>query len=400
MSVLNYLTPCYIVDADVFSENLTAFQNAFARYWNGSVAFGYSIKTNHAPAFLKLAKQLGMYAESVSDDEYYASLFAGYEKENVIFNGPQKSEELLEVLFSSACIINFDNAQDIAVLENYVAKGFAVKAKIGLRVNFDMESRCPGEMTAGQEVSRFGFCVENGDFSAAVAELHRMGIPVSGLHMHYSSRTRSERVFRELAAMAAELVQQYELKEELSFIDMGGGFFYGKNIFAQGKPTLDVYAKVIAEELEKAVSPDKVQLILEPGAALISAAVTYHTEVINQRFVRGVNILTVDGSKLHIDPFMTGRKPVYDICGSGMASRDTVSSQIICGSTCMENDRLIYLDEYTEIKKGDMVICKYAGAYTMGFNSCFINLPPFVYLKQGEDLQLVRKKGKDLLMQI
>ena len=349
MSVLDCMTPCYIVDSDIFSGNLAAFREAFARYWDGSISFGYSIKTNHSPVFLDLAKQLGMYAEAVSGDEYYASVLSGYAPKEIIFNGPQKSENLLSELFPTECIINFDNVQDILALKNYVSKGLAVKAKIGLRVNFDMESRCPGEMTAGPEVSRFGFCVENGDVAAAIAEIHRLGIPVSGLHMHYSSKTRSENVFRELASMAAQLVEIHNISQEVTFIDIGGGFFYGRNTFAQGKPALDSYARVITEELKRVLLPEKIMLILEPGAALISTAVTYHTSVINQRFIRGIKILTLDGSRLHIDPFMTGRKALCDISYSGTNRRDIVPTQILCGSTCMENDRIIELREYEEV---------------------------------------------------
>lgn len=398
--MFDYMTPCYIIDADEFSENLFAFQDAFNSFWEGKVSFGYSIKTNHTPTLIKMAKRLGMYAEAVSDDEYFLSILSGYSPDRTIFNGPQKSEELLFSLFPMECIINFDNAQDILALKNYISKGLTVKARIGLRVNFDIESQCPGEMTAGSEVSRFGFCVENGDFSAAVEELHRLNIPVSGLHMHYSSKTRSQRVFRKLAAMAAQLVEKYRLKQELSFVDMGGGFFYGKNVFSQGKPSLNTYAQVITEELKRTLIPEKVELILEPGAALISSAVTYHTKIINQRFIRGIKVLTVDGSRLHVDPFQTGRKILCDFLFSGEVSRERVPVQLLCGSTCMENDRFTELQGQKELKSGDVICCGFTGAYTMGFNSCFINLPPYVYQKQGDKMELVRDKNMDLLMQI
>lgn len=394
------MTPCYIIDADVFSENMSAFQKAFSHYWEGSVSFGYSIKTNHTPAFLKLAQRLDMYAEAVSDDEYFASILSGYSPDRTILNGPQKSEELLMQLFSTECIINFDNMQDLLALKNFKEKGFTVKAKIGLRVNFDMESRCPGEMTAGPEVSRFGFCVENGDFAAAVDELHQLKIPVSGLHMHYSSKSRSQQIFKELAAMAARLLEKHQLKQELTFVDIGGGFFYGKNEFSHGKPSLDTYAQVIAEELKRTIDPNTVELILEPGASLISSAVNYYTKVINQRMIRDVKVLTVDGSRLHMDPFLTGRQIICDVLLFGTAQRSPVPVQFLCGSTCMENDRLSKLQDQQELVTGDVICCKFAGAYTMGFNSCFINLPPYVYQKQGDSIELVRDKNRGLLMQI
>ena len=400
MDMLPNKTPCYIIDSDIFSENLSAFRDVFTRYWDGNVSFGYSIKTNHAQVFLEMARNSGMYAEAVSDDECSSALAAGYEWDRIIYNGPQKSVKLLMELLAKECVINFDNETDLEALKEYVFLGMEVKAKIGLRVNFDLERSCPGETTAGAEVSRFGFCVENGDFASAVDALHLIGVPVSGLHMHYSTKTRSQRVFRQLAKIAAELIDKYKLHQEIAFVDIGGGFFYGKNVYAQGRPTLDAYAQVITEELKKILNSKKVELILEPGAALISTAVTYYAKIINQRFIRGVKVLTTDGSRLHVDPFMTGRNLLYQIICPESDEREQLPQQMICGSTCMENDRMVYLHDEKELKYGDLIQCNCVGAYTMGFNSCFINTPPYVYLKKGSNKYLVRDKNQNLLLQL
>ena len=101
-----------------------------------------------------------------------------------------------------------------------------------------------------------------------------------------------------------------------------------------------------------------------------------------------------------MDPFLTGRKILCENFLFREQLRDVIPAQLICGSTCMENDRLAELLNCEELQSGDVVTCRFAGAYTMAFNSCFINLPPYVYRKEGDVLELVRDKNRDLLMQI
>lgn len=398
--MVEILTPCYVIDVERFKNNLIMFQKAFSSQWNGKIVFGYSIKTNHEPWLLKLANEYGMYAETVSDDEYHAAILSGYMSDKIIFNGPQKSSALLIEAIQSKGIVNLDNDDELKTICEKKVPVERVTAEIGLRVNFDLEYLCPGETTAGEQVSRFGFCVENGDFASAINKLHALGIPVSGLHMHYSTKSRSERVFRALACEAARLISEYHLQDEIKYIDMGGGFFFGNNVFSEGKPTLELYAEVITTELKKVVSPTKVTLILEPGASLISTAVEYYTKIINQRMIRGTKILTVDGSNLHINPFMAHRNTIFEIQSSNMEHRKLLSKQVVCGATCMENDRIAYLNNKKELFKDDVIVCHCAGAYTMGFNSCFINLPPYIFIKKNNRIQLIRNKNKQLMLKI
>ena len=52
------------------------------------------------------------------------------------------------------------------------------------------------------------------------------------------------------------------------------------------------------------------------------------------------------------------------------------------------------------MKNGDYLYCTCVGAYTMGFNSCFINLPPYIYIKEAGEYHLIRDKRKNLMSDI
>lgn len=372
-------TPCYTIHLNTFEKNCADVMKAFEAAWKGNVEYGYSVKTNHNAGLMKYAhEKLGWYIETVSPDEYEYAKELGFDGRDIIFNGPCKNDIFKKAL-SEAAYVNLDSLAEVEKLCGMCKEDSALakqlKSRIGLRINFNLEAVCPGETTAGEEVSRFGICCENGDFASAVHMMRDAGIEPSGLHLHTSTKTRSEGVFRALAAQAAKLVREYGLEPD--FIDMGGGYFGGQAV--PGKPTMEQYAEEISSELKKAVSPAKTKLILEPGASVIATSVTYETKVISVRDIRGVKVVTLDGTLLHVNPFMAPRNQPYiilpDTKENGFDQRDKVKKQILCGCTCMENDRFASLSDAPEFKVGDVLSFKFAGAYTMAFNSDFIIKP-------------------------
>lgn len=386
-------TPCYIINEAKFKENIKKIYIPFKNQWKGNLLIGYSVKTNHNQELMKAAKDMGMFAETVSDEEYNWAEKVGFLQDNIIYNGVQKSEEKLLYALRNNSFVNLDNFDEIQLLKKYKKELVQKKIRIGLRVNFDLEKECPNETTAGQEVSRFGFCVENGDLEKAIYELNIMQIQLNGLHLHYSSKTRSLNIFSALAKKACDIIKNYHLQEKINFIDIGGGFFGGQKLF--GKPSMEEYAKTICNIFQKNLCTKKITLILEPGASIIATAVDYTSRVINVKNIQDTNIVTIDGNCLHINPFLAKREPVYQfiVRGGENGNKDRfISKQIICGSTCMENDRILRLKNQVKLLKGDFLYCTYVGAYTMVYNNCFINLPPYVYIKRQGKYFLCRKQ--------
>ena len=107
--------------------------------------------------------------------------------------------------------------------------------------------------------------------------------------------------------------------------------------------------------------------------------------------------LTIDGSLLHINPFLVQREVDYKVYATG---ENKILKQVLCGATCLEKDRIVCLDNEKELKIGDYIQINYVGAYTMGFNNYFINCPPYIYLKENMEITLIRDKNRQLLFDI
>ena len=99
----------------------------------------------------------------------------------------------------NGAIVNLDNFSEIEHLLLFSSSKRA-KIKVGLRINFDLESYCPNETIPGKEPGRFGFNIENGDLQKAISLLSSIpNVSIVGLQGHHSTRTKSLKIFKTIA---------------------------------------------------------------------------------------------------------------------------------------------------------------------------------------------------------
>lgn len=372
-------TPCYIIHRDILDDSIQLLKDALERDWKNSCV-GYSFKTNSLPWVVEKMKQVGFYAEVVSENEY--DLACKHEFEHVIYNGPVKGKRSFLHALEQGAIINLDAKRELDWLEESGKKDVTV----GLRVNFNLEAMCPGETSGGEEGSRFGFSVESGEFAESLERLKKMGVKLSGLHLHTSSKTRSINIYRALAIKACELKREFNL--DLSFIDIGGGYFGGMD----NRPKFPDYTKVIAEELSKEFSVEDTMLIMEPGTSLITPPIEYLSTVVDIKKTYVNNLVITDGSRIDIDP-LHGKKSYFHefLYQDTNQERECLDKQIICGFTCMENDRLFVAENKKALQVGDQISYQKVGGYTMCLTPLFIRYFPNVYLEENGEYRLVRE---------
>ena len=212
-------TPAFVIDESTLNILVNRFQNALAKYWPHSV-MSYSVKTNPLPWLLAYMKRRGVWAEVVSDSEYRLVRAIGYEPGQIVYNGPVKSRAILRAALRNGSLTNLDSKREVRWAAELAEEDPSLDVRVGLRVNWDLEGRCPGESTVDGETSRFGFDFDNGDLEAAISELAAAGANVVGLHMHRNSRTKSLAVYRAAAGVVAEIISKLNL--ELDWIDIGG----------------------------------------------------------------------------------------------------------------------------------------------------------------------------------
>lgn len=376
-------TPYFVIHQAELDNAVASLKNAISDFWP-NCRVGYSVKTNSIPWLLRYMRAQGFYAEVVSDDEYEMAKLCGYTSSSIIYNGIAKTRSTFLDAIECGALVHLDSWRELQWLKELTpGRGY----EVGLRVNFDLESMCPGETACGAEGGRFGFCYENGELERAMNVLKSIpNVSLASLHLHCSTKTRSLNIYRAIGETACKIAEIYQLK--LKYVDVGGGFFGGM----PDKPQFSDYLSAIRESLSAYFQPDETTLIIEPGISLIGSPVSYVTTVVDVKETTYNRFIISDGSRIHIDPLMHKSNYLYTIDRKSTPDTDMVKKQVICGYTCMETDRIMEVQNVPPLQCGDQICYQKAGAYTMNLASQFIRFFPAVYLERENTLDEIQRK--------
>lgn len=376
-SIREFNTPCFIIDEAKLKNNIVSFENALNNVFNRGVV-GYSIKTNSLPFLLEKVMEYGCYAEVVSADEYLLARKIGFPIHHIIYNGPMKNKETFIEAVEGGAVVNIENFREIDWLKEVNPK---CNYNLGLRININFSLL--GLDEEFHSYSRFGFSYENGDIEKAIKVIGNYGFRVNGIHAHRTSLSRELLVYKKIMHYISKIIA--DMKLELSYIDVGGGFFGDM----PGKPSYYDYAIEIKHNLQ--IDTDNLIVIVEPGNGLIASPVDYVFSIIDTKEIQGKIVCSSDGTRLDVDPLFHKESYNYELLIDDLDMRKE-KCQIITGSTCLENDILMELHESKKLKPGDKIVLKCVGAYTMSLTPNFINYLPTAYAKNDYIYRVVRNK--------
>ena len=155
--VKEYGSPLYIFNEDEFRRNYKHFVSAMSSAYD-KYHLSYSYKTNYCPYICKVVKELGGYAEVVSDMEYYFAKKLGYRDDEIIYNGPYKGELSHEMVLNGG-LLNIDNLDELNIIIDLAKRNSERDINIGLRINVNI----------GQSfISRFGIDTDGSDLEKAL----------------------------------------------------------------------------------------------------------------------------------------------------------------------------------------------------------------------------------------
>ncbi len=374
-------TPYFLINKEKLDSNIQEFKFALQEIWPNS-KMAYSIKTNSIPWLLEYLRTQNILAEVVSDEEYQLALMCGYKENEMVFNSPIKGDAKFVDAIRKGSFVNIDSWHEVAAYKKNIDKH---NGNVGVRANVDISMFNNEDVCYLDDGFRFGFSEKDDELLNVINLVRGENNASIGLHVHCDSVTRSLNVYETLAEYIKYITEKYNIN--LSFVDIGGGFFGG----VKGKPTAREYITKIYEVLKDVVDPGKTTLIIEPGSAIIGSVVDFHTSVIDVKETDRSRIITTDGSRINLDPIWVKKKYPYRLEVQNDEGT-LVDKQIICGYTSMNHDRIMILNDEKKLSLGDKVIYEKAGAYTVTFGGPFIKYFPEVYVDDGLNTTLVRKR--------
>jgi diaminopimelate decarboxylase len=389
-------SPFYLCDGRRFDSNFDRISAAFSSRWSNFI-LAYSYKTNYIPYLCCRIKDKGGWAEVVSRLEYDLALKIGQPTDKIIFNGPVKQYDDIELALSNGSVVNLDSAYEIEYVLRYARENPRKIIPIGLRINIDLtdtegQSHIQNHLPTG----RFGFTPDeiSSKFSILNSQLQAGNLKIVSLHGHTSSIGRNSWCYEAIVKTLCRIARE-QFPQTVKYINVGGGMF-GETPASMGfgdVPGFDDYAEAVCGVLRQNQWAVKQQpaLVMEPGVAMSANVIRFVTKVIGIKTLKGKTLITVDGSAFHTKPTLHTRNQPWSLIPKEDTQRPAAVFSVV-GSTCMEKDYLL-----TEVvgplpQIGDFIQIDQAGAYTVVLAPPFINPAPAIVAVEGDNFKIIRTR--------
>ncbi|HXR56799.1 MAG TPA: pyridoxal-dependent decarboxylase [Casimicrobiaceae bacterium] len=394
-------TPLEVVSSRRLTRDYVDFQSAFARRYP-RVDVGYSYKTNPLPAVIDVLHRAGATAEVISEFELWLALRLGMPGERIIFNGPAKTRDALDLALRHAVkLINIDNMVELELLDD-LATHAKRPQRVGVRI-----------VTSVGWSGQFGMSIHDGTALRAFRRLKQSRfLDPCGLHVHLGNGLRDTAIYVRAAreALAFMRVLRAELGVDIEHLDLGGGFGvptvrpfdrFDYRCLANGlsvmpprpgdAPRIDDYAREITDTIKaNAPSSPLPELILEPGRALSSSAQLLLLSVLARKHENsGDETIILDGGKNIAMP------PGWEYHEAFLATETgerPLRRYSFYGPLCHTGDLLFRQRPFPELRVGDVVAIMDAGAYFIPNQMNFSNPRPAVAMIDDGQASLIRER--------
>ncbi|HKV51536.1 MAG TPA: diaminopimelate decarboxylase [Gemmatimonadaceae bacterium] len=322
----------------------------------------YSVKANANVAILALLRSLGAGVDIVSGGELYRARLAGLTGPDIVFSGVGKTErELREALAAGILLFNVESEGELRLLDR-VAGDMRVTAPVALRVNPEVSVDTPHHYTrTGERGDKFGVPYPD---ALAVARL-ALTLPhtrLLGLDMHIGSQVSSVEPYRDGMLRLLELVDDLRVAgaQDLRYLDIGGGL--GVTYDTEEPMDLDEYAAAVLPH----AAASGLKLLVEPGRYLVGNAGVLLTRVLYRKEGGGREFVITDAGMN--DLLRPSHYNAYHRIDAVRPRGGRTSADIV-GPVCESGDFFALAREIDDVRPGDLLAIRSAGAYGFAMSS-------------------------------
>jgi diaminopimelate decarboxylase len=377
-------TPLYVYDEEHLRNRCREAAAAF-----GKDRVIYATKAFLCGAMARLANEEGLLLDVATGGELFAALHAGVPGERCVFHGNNKSvEELRAAITARVQHIVVDSFDELDRLEKLHSEGMPAP-RVQLRITPGVHVDTHDYVATGQDDSKFGFNLNNGDAMRAIQRAQASAaVELVGIHCHIGSNVLSVANFADACAVMVNLFLSVDLPE----LTLGGGLGVA---YTNGEtaPSMSEWADV----LKRATSaiPSEKKVFVEPGRSIVATAGLTVYEVGTVKSIDGIRTyISVDGGMSdNPRPMMYGS--AYEAFDPARTSADRTEHVRIVGKHCESGD-IVINDALVapNVQPGDLMVTPVTGAYghSMASNYNKVPRPAVVFVANGAAREVVRRE--------
>ena len=377
-------TPLYVYDEEHLRNRCREAVSAF-----GKDRVIYATKAFLCGAMARLAHEEGLLLDVATGGELFAALHAGVPGERCVFHGNNKSvEELRAAITARVQHIVVDSFDELDRIETLQAEGLP-SPRVQLRITPGVHVDTHDYVATGQDDSKFGFNLNNGDAMRAIQRAQAStAVELVGIHCHIGSNVLSVANFADACAVMVELFLSVDLPE----LTLGGGLGVA---YTNGEtaPSMSEWADVLKRAT--AAVPAEKKVFVEPGRSIVATAGITVYEVGTVKVIDGIRTyISVDGGMSdNPRPMMYGS--AYEAFDPARTSADRTEHVRIVGKHCESGD-IVINDALVapQVQPGDLLVTPVTGAYgySMASNYNKVPRPAVAFVANGAARVVVRRE--------
>lgn len=377
-------TPVFVYSTATMQRHARVLKQALASLHDPLVAF--AVKANPNAGVLATLAAEGLGADVVSGGEYQRARAAGMRADKIVFSGVGKTAaEMMLALEGGVYQFNLESLPEAEMLSE-VAQSAGRTAPVSFRINPDVAAGSHAKISTGGAQTKFGILLA--DARAAFARARQLpGLCVQGVAVHIGSQLTSldplRVAFERLGGLIGELRDD---GHRILTADLGGGLGIPYDPAMPSPPSPDEYGALVT-----AVARGwGARLIFEPGRLIVGNAGVLLTEVIRVKEGAVHPFVVVDAA---MNDLM--RPSLYDAWHEIEAVAPSGKPMIadIVGPVCETGDTFARARSIDQVKGGDYMIIRTAGAYAATMGSTYNSRPLAAeVLVNGSEWAVVRER--------
>ncbi len=380
-------TPFYLFDEQRLKTNIHKAHDALRDYGVKSRMY-YSMKTNSHSGVLRIVRDEGLSVEVISSVEMERGIQAGFSLQDMILNGPGKTDSELETAASAGALIHVESLSEAESLV-HIADDIKKAVFAGVRINPDIyEERALKTLRMGAGI--FGMAPESEEFKTVVQLFKKNKyVRFKSLSAHIGTGIISVEPYQRLISKLLKIRNKLQKQNvDISLIDIGGGFSVASEVrYSQSRfdelvseagdvpspdeiETFDDICKAIAEVLPQEQPPI---IVMEPGRSLVSDSFHLLTRVVRIKEHKGEKIAVVDAGRVQNALFVGRGYHEFIHAGDPLGAKK--ENYTIAGPLCAELDIYARSKNMPELKEGDVILIADVGAYNLSAQSQWSHKP-------------------------
>ncbi len=366
-------TPLYVYSKSSFLKRIEQIKEVFKDIPH---LIAYSLKANNNPHILRIIKEYGCGADTVSGGEVKLAIETHFPPDKIVFAGVGKTVEEIEFAMENGIkLLNVESEEELYVIKEIASK-LQKRINVALRINPDVSPKTIDKIATAKKSSKFGIDLDLAE--EILKTFSDRWVSITGLHVHIGSQIFEWEPYLE----AVKKVEHLFHFEKISTFDIGGGF--GVDYDATGKKfDFNGFRKNVLLYLRNFVD----EVITEPGRFIIARAGILVTKVLYRK--RDFVIVDAGMNDFSRPAYYGARHRIVNVVKNGR-TKELFS---VGGPVCESTD-VFGRDFELEIPdRGDLLAIMDTGAYGMTMASNYNARPrPAEVLCEADRYFLIRSR--------